>query len=441
MEPAFAGHNRRKIGMSPAMVLRRAGVLAAACFVVAIAAGSAAAASGDKHFVWTTKSKEAAAAATAAVRGIESNEAFPRLQSLAQMAVAADPDFAFGHYLMATFSQTPDQARPHAEKAVELAKSASAGERDYINAVLLVRQQKGAEALPILLEIEKQYPDERMVHMMLGQVLSNLGRFGEARAQFERAIKIDGTTPRAYAFIGNVYLLQDDFKRAREYYALSLARKQPKSAPFAPHAGLAFAYVYERKWDDAIKAMEAFRADFIESGNSAAFPEVFIWNAIGRMYLESGRPEQALEAYKKGFESVPGSNLDELQKTIWKGRLIHGTGRSLAKLGRHEEAWAQAETIKKMIESDEANGKQFWPAYHYIAGYLKYEAGDYAAAIEHMKQADMTDPFHMLILARSYEKSGNTAEAQKLYRQIVDTKVSNIERALAYPEAKSKLKG
>ena len=66
--------------------------------------------------------------------------------------------------------------------------------------------------------------------------------------------------------------------------------------------------------------------------------------------------------------------------------------------------------------------------------------GDYPAAIEHMKQANLADPFHLLVLARAYEKAGDTANAKKYYQAIVDNNDIGIERALAYPEAKRKLK-
>jgi hypothetical protein len=46
----------------------------------------------------------------------------------------------------------------------------------------------------------------------------------------------------------------------------------------------------------------------------------------------------------------------------------------------------------------------------------------------------------MLLLARAYEKAGNTAEAQKLYKQITEFSQVTLERALAYPEARKKLK-
>lgn len=77
---------------------------------------------------------------------------------------------------------------------------------------------------------------------------------------------------------------------------------------------------------------------------------------------------------------------------------------------------------------------------HYLAGYLKLEAGDYAKAVEELKQTDLTDPFQKLLLARAYEKSGDTASAQKLYEEITEFNQLTLERALAYPEARKKLK-
>jgi len=79
------------------------------------------------------------------------------------------------------------------------------------------------------------------------------------------------------------------------------------------------------------------------------------------------------------------------------------------------------------------------PAYHYVAGYCKLEAGEYEAAIEHLKQANPNDPFHHLLLARAYEKAGRKAEALKTYEEVVASQTNNIERALAYPEARRKL--
>jgi tetratricopeptide (TPR) repeat protein len=136
---------------------------------------------------------------------------------------------------------------------------------------------------------------------------------------------------------------------------------------------------------------------------------------------------------------VPNSKLPEDQKQTWLGRLHHGKARTLARMGKHEEAWKEVETVRKMIIEGGEAGRQYWKAYHYLAGYAKLEAGQNAEALEHLLQTDETDPFHTLLLARAYERLGRTADAKKAYQKVVDSQAAGIERPLAYPEAKKKL--
>jgi tetratricopeptide (TPR) repeat protein len=412
----------------------------AALLLAAVSASGSTGKAEGKRIEFTTKSKEAKEHVAEIVRRIESFQFGPDLNAIAKKAAEADPEFAFAHYLVGTTSASPAEAKPHIDKAVELAKKASEGERRYIEAVMLARTQKPAEALAIFSELSKQYPEERMVQMMIGQVAMNMGKLDEAKAALERAIQLDGSTPRAYTFIGNVYLLKGDYAKAREHFKASLAKAPKDSAPFGPNYGLAYSYIYEGDIKTALRTLEAYQAEYDRSPAQQNFPAVFIWNSIGRLYLENGQPAEAIKAYEKGYNTIPGSNLSENDKKAWLGRLHHGKGRALAKLGKHDEAWKEAELIKKMIEENGKEGEAFWPSYHYIAGYLKLEAKDYAKAIEHLKQTDLSDPFHKLLLARAYEKAGDEANAQKLYKEIVSFNGLNLERALSYPEAKKKLK-
>jgi tetratricopeptide (TPR) repeat protein len=191
--------------------------------------------------------------------------------------------------------------------------------------------------------------------------------------------------------------------------------------------------------DPAIDALKTYLAEYEDSGATQGFPEVFIWNSIARIELENGRFAEAMKAYEKGYESVPGSSLPEDQKQLWLGRLQHGRCRVLAKMGRHEEAWAEAQKVKKMIDDGGEAAKQYLPAWHYLAGYLKLEAGDAQAAVAELKQANGQDPFHQLLLARAYEMAGAREEAQAAYRAVLASQQNGLERALAYPEAKKKL--
>ncbi len=395
-----------------------------------------------RKITFTTKSEAARTAAEQVIRMIESFQFGPPVLAVAQQAVAADPDFAFGHYLVSTFTPPPPQGDPksHMDKALALAKQASDGERRYIEAVALVRAQKANEALPLLLQLSADYPDARMVQMMLGQVYFNTGDREAARARFERALQLDNSTPRVYTFLGNYHMLKGEQTKARELFKVAWAKRPKGTAPFGPGYGLAYTYIYENNLPAALKALETFEHEYSQSTAAAEFPPVFVWNSIARLLLENGRPAEAIKAYERGYATVPGSKLPEEEKLVWLGRLHHGKGRALAKLGKHEDAWKEAELIKKMIDEHAERGKEFMPSYHYIAGYLKLEGGDYAQAVEHLKQANQGDLFHKLLLARAYERTGDAPAAQKLYKEIVDSNQINLERALAYPEAKKKLK-
>jgi tetratricopeptide (TPR) repeat protein len=405
----------------------------------ALTLGAGAYAAEPKAITFTTKSEEARAQVREAIRRVESFAPPAQIQEPAQKALKADPDFAWAEYLVGVSTFPQAQAKPHHDKALELVKKASPGEQKYLEAVALNRAQKPAEALAAFEALRAEFPDERMVHMMIGQLSIGQGKLDQANASFEKAIALDGSTARAYALIGNVYILNGDYAKAREALQSALAKKADGIAPGGVYFPLALSHVYEGNPDGALTTMRTFLDEYKKTGADAQFPEVFIWNAMARVNLENGRLEEAMRCYQKGYESVPGSTLSETEKKVWLGRLHHGTGRTLARMGKHKEAWAEADIIKKMIDEGGEEGKEYVPSYHYLAGYLKLEAGEYAAAIEHLKQAHLDDPFHKLLLARAYEKSGDKANARKVYEEITAFRTNNLERALSYPEAKKKL--
>lgn len=263
---------------------------------------------------------------------------------------------------------------------------------------------------------------------LLFELQDRVENFQFGAENLDRARKIVALDP-TFA-MGQYYLsaVTPDAAAAEKEYmkARELAKKAPEGAvPFAIRFGVTFSHLYEGNVDAALDSLRTYLAEYRANGLDAQFPEVFIWNAMARINLENGRLEDAMKAY---------------EKKTWLGRLHHGKARTLARMGKHEQAWAEVETIRKMIEDGGEEAKQYWPAYHYVAGYAKLEAGDPAAALEHLKQANLDDPFHVLMLARAYERTGHKDEAKKAYQKIVDSQWAGIERPLAYPEAKKKVR-
>jgi tetratricopeptide (TPR) repeat protein len=413
-------------------------------FAATLAAGAAAdPVATSKRFEWTTRSAEAKQRLAEIQQRIESFQFGAETIAVARKLVAADPEFAMGVYYLSAVTPPPENEQ-QLEKAVALSKKASDGERRFVEAMVVARANQGAnfqDAIPALEKLAADYPGERLVQVILGQIYQGAGQGEKAAAAFRRADEIGPPSPRVRAFLANEDLVAGRYEQARRTFR-EVEQSLPKgSAPFAVRYGLAFSHLYEGRVDAALSALDTYLAEYRDSGAAQGFPEVFIWNSIARINLESGRLDAAMKAYEKGYESVPGSSLPEDQKQLWLGRLEHGRCRVLAKMGKHEEAWTNALKVKKMIDDGGEPAKQYLPAWHYLAGYLKLEAGDSAAAIAELKQIEQRDPFQELLLARAYEKSGARDEARKAYRAVVDSRQNNIERALAYPEAKKKVEG
>jgi tetratricopeptide (TPR) repeat protein len=411
------------------------------CAIMALTLSAAALADDTARFEWTTQSDDAKRMLRELQMNIETFKTGPENLELAKKIVAADPNFAMGRYYLSAVSSPPDAEKEYL-KARELARNASDGERRFIEGMYYARVNQGqdfAKAVEPLEAVAKDYPGERLVHVILGQLYNGTNQAEKARIAFEKTQAIGPKSPRVASFLAGDDLLKGRYAKARATYE-SVEKSLPKgSVPFIIRFGVTFSHLYEGNVDAALESLRTYLTEYKAGGLNQQFPEVFIWNAMARINLERGRLDEAMKCYEKGYESVPGSALPDDQKETWLGRLIHGKARTLAKMGKHSEAWAEAEKVRSMIVKGGESAKQYWPAYHYLAGYVKLEAGDYAKALEHLKQSDLTNPFETMLLARTYEKLGQKDEAKKTYQKVIDSQWSGIERPLAYPEAIRKL--
>ena len=418
----------------------RAVALVAGALLAATTAFAAASGPAGRRFEYKSKSAEARKLLFELQDRIENFQFGPANVELAKKIVALDPSFAMGQYYLSAVTPGPDGEKEYA-KARELARKAPEGDRRFIEAVYYARVNQGVDfkkSIPAVEALAKDYPGERFVHIILGQLLNGDAQGEKARIAFEKARAIGPRSARVEAFLAGNDLLKEQYGKARATY-VEVEKSLPKGAvPFAIRFGVTFSHLYEGNVDAALDSLRTYLGEYRAGGLDKQFPEVFIWNAMARINLENGRLDEAMKAYEKGYESIPASNLDEVQKKTWLGRLHHGKARTLARMGKHELAWAELETIKKMIEEGGEEAKQYWPAYHYGAGYAKLEAGDFAKAAEHLEQADKNDPFQTLLLARAYEKLGQKDKAKEAYQKILDSQWAGIERPLAYPEAKRK---
>jgi tetratricopeptide (TPR) repeat protein len=411
-------------------------IVSAVALLAAAAASSVYASEGLLSY--GTTSAPATAALDEALSYVDGIAPWEKIRPAAEKAIAADANLAMAHYLVGT-TFWGDQGKAHMEKATALSAKSPEGERRFIEAALLQRARKFDEAVAALETLHKDFPRDPLVAIQLADAAQAGGKLDRAREVLKTALELAPKSARAHLLMGGVLVRQGEYAKGRASLEMARANVTPGSAPIPVWFGISHSYVYEGKHAQAVGVLRQF-IDKYKGAPIPGLPEVFIYNSMARIQLEGGDPETALATYEKGFTAVADAkDLPDQQKKIWSGRLHHGRGRALARMGRHKEAWKEAEIVKARIDAGGDAGKQFVPAYHYLAGYLKLEAGDTKAALEHLKQAEEDDPFQQLLLAQAYEKAGDKENARATYQKIVDSKQNNLERALAYPKAKKKL--
>ena len=347
-----------------------------------------------------------------------------------------------GTYYLSVVTPDPVEGLKLYEKSREQAKRASEGERRFIEGMVHVRVNQGVDfrrSIEPMEALAADYPGERLVHMILGQLYNGDSKWDKARAEFEKAQAIGPRSARAEAFLAGDALLKGRYAEARATYQ-AVEKSLPKgSVPFVIRFGTTFSYLYENDVDAALESLRTYLAEYKAAGLDQQFPEVFVWNAMARINLENGRLEDAMKAYDKGYESVPGSNTSRGPEADLAGA---APSRQVPDPRPHGPPPGGVGGGGGGQEDDRRGGdaaRQYWQAWHYLAGYAKLEAGDAPAAVEHLLQADPNDPFHTLLLARAYDKLGKVAEAKKSLQKVVDSQWPGIERPLAFPEAKRKL--
>src|SRR5262249_55747033 len=118
-------------------------------------------------------------------------------------------------------------------------------------------------------------------------------------------------------------------------------------------------------------------------------------------------------------------------------RWAHAQARIAARRGDRDEAQRQVVAAKAALEkANNPDQAQFFP---YLTGYVAFYARNYKKAIADLGQASQDDPFILVLLAQSYEESGDAARAKEYYAKVMANNGHGPTNAFARPIARKKL--
>jgi tetratricopeptide (TPR) repeat protein len=265
---------------------------------------------------------------------------------------------------------------------------------------LLNGEGKQDEAIALYREALMRAPDSYDAHYGLGIAFDLKGAYADARRSFVKAIQLapDESKEQALGAMAVSYAFSGDVREASSFYR----------------------QVFDRQMG----------AENFAAASATA-------NALGRVYLESGDPENAAKWYQTGYETsrrqagVPGAQID-LSDLRW----AHAQARIAARKGSAATARAQIAAVKALLDKGTNDDQRI--QYPYLVGYVDLFLKDYAGAVAELKQADQKDPFVLFLLAQAYEKSGDAARARETYEQVLASNAHSLNNAFARSVARKK---
>jgi tetratricopeptide (TPR) repeat protein len=199
---------------------------------------------------------------------------------------------------------------------------------------------------------------------------------------------------------------------------------------------MAMSYAFERNGEGAAKYAGPLYERNLASG--AFFDAGEVANELARVCLESNSVDQAATWYKRGYDAgLKELDLKAERRDLWEFRWEHAQARLAARRGQAAEARKHVPAAKAVLDKGtNPEQAQFFP---YLAGYGAFYTGDFVTAAAELQKANQSDPFITCLLAQVYEKQGDKAKADELYRKVLTSNGHSPTNAYARPFAKQKL--
>lgn len=279
--------------------------------------------------------------------------------------------------------------------------------------------------------------DDAQALVKQGQKLNDEGKQGEALKLYEQALEKSPNSYQAHLESGISLDLMGDYTAAREHLKKAIEVASPEQKNRALRV-MAISYAFEGNGAEAEKyEKQAFDSLMSKPDLEAA---AGVANELARIKLESGDIDGAARWYKTGYDTaMRKTDMKDADKNLWAFRWAHAQARIAARRGQRDEARKQVAAAKAALaKANNPDQEQFFP---YLTGYVAFYTGDYNTAISDLGKANQEDPFILVLLAQSYEKSGDAARAKDYYRKVMANNGHSPTNAFARPLARRKLAG
>ncbi len=373
---------------------------------------------------------------------IEINKSFTTNDSAAGLAVAEElvgefPDSARARVVLAGMQANENDnvgARVSFQKALDLEPGMAAALTGLANNNLFGEPKNFAEAQNWANKFIEIYPQEAKGYEILGDIKRAQNDLDAALSAYNSASKIDPELELAAHKRGHVNSFLGNIAEARSAYdeAIALAPLESKASS-AVYKG--FTNIYGGDIPAAIDELVALSDEIASMGTPADQVkglQVFALSSAAFAAMQTGLYERAepivVRRNELQMEISDDVGTDDARR-ILKANCQFFDGMLAAFRGNAGAAAEHAAAITILVKDDESPRKL--EGAHWVLGLSALKAGEFAAAVSELRQADYANNmFVRYHLALAEEGAGNVEEASKLFNEVATFNFNSVGFAL-----------
>lgn len=309
--------------------------------------------------------------------------------------------------------------------------------------------------------------DMAILHNQLGYSQRALGNYGEAEKAFKYYTKLNAENPNAYDSYAELLMEMGRFNESIEFYTTAL-ELDPHFV--ASHIGIACNYAFlgesekaraqlailkqsARSYTESRMAGFSEAMTYICDGDLVAASEAIAANyrlseqvqdegamindmvILGNIYLEMGRPDEALSRYLKSMELVDATDLPQAVKDNGHTTHLSNIARVYALRGDFQKAKETASQFAKQVQANE-NPVQLMLV-HQLNGIIALQEGEFQAAIDELTLASQMNPYNLFRIGMAYEALGDLEKATSYKQRAAELNVLNsMDQAIVLSKTK-----
>jgi tetratricopeptide (TPR) repeat protein len=342
--------------------------------------------------------------------------------ALAQQLVAKYPESPRAYLVLANVQGTLNRnvdARVSILKAVSLAPRLLVAHTDLGNSYLNGEPKDFAKSLQSMRQAEALAPNEPYMHDLLGDVYRAQNNLVKARAAYTRGHELNPTDASLLQQRGHVNSFAGNYVAARADYdsAIALGRGNEKSgyAPYRAyvnlHAGDPKAAIAElNRLVAAVDTMGVPNARGAKINALSNIALIAIHTSdftAAEAALAQRTPllmQQGAEAGSAAFQRGAEANVAYFEAWL------------AARKGDYAAAGTATDRMATLVAPD-ANPRKLEPV-HELKGFIALYQGNFREAVSHFAMGTLDDPFIKYQYAVALAGAGETAKANKLFREL-----------------------